>query len=128
MSEEENIKRPQPTDDPQGAEGGQQPEEDAVNSITEDKSLLTDNIAGDAEQQSEIKNQKSEIETMEVHHHAHDPAAPHHKKKLEIIFLGIFNVISGCVLRFFSGVSTGACNRTSTGKRIRQSPVYRVAG
>jgi hypothetical protein len=61
MSEEENIKRPQPTDDPQGAEGGQQPEEDAVNSITEDKSLLTDNIAGDAEQQSEIKNLKSKL-------------------------------------------------------------------
>jgi hypothetical protein len=97
MSEEENIKRPQPTDDPQGAEGGQQPEEDAVNSITEDKSLLTDNIAGDAEQQSEIKNQKSEIETMEVHHHAHDPAAPHHKKNWKsyfweflMLFLAVF--------------------------------------
>ena len=89
MSEEENI--PQPTDD------GQQPEEAAINSITEDKNFLTDNIAGDAEQKSETKNQKSETENMEVHHHAHDPAAPHHKKNWKsyfweflMLFLAVF--------------------------------------
>ena len=47
---------------------------------------------------------------MEVHHHAHDPAAPHHKKKLEKLFLGIFNVVSRCFLRIFSRVSVGTCN------------------
>jgi len=30
--------------------------------------------------QPETINQKPETENMEVHHHAHDPAAPHHKK------------------------------------------------
>ena len=42
-------------------------------------------------------NYKPETEDMEVHHHAHDPAAPHHKKNLKsyfweflMLFLAVF--------------------------------------
>ncbi len=46
---------------------------------------------------SEIINPPSEIKDMEVHHHAHDPAAPHHKKNWKsyfweflMLFLAVF--------------------------------------
>ena len=55
---EENIKQPQSTDDPQGPESGQQPEE-----IIPPEEIII------AAEKSEINNQKSEIENMEVHHH-----------------------------------------------------------
>ena len=42
---------------------------------------------------------------MEVHHHTHPG---HHKKKMDRLFLGIFDVISCCVLRVFSRVSVRA--------------------
>ncbi len=35
---------------------------------------------------SDIINPTSEIQEMEVHHHAHDPAAPHHKKNWKAYF------------------------------------------
>ena len=56
----------------------------------------------------EIKHiqQTEETKNMEVHHHAHDPAAPS-SKKLEKLFLGIFNAIPGSVLWVFSRVSIG---------------------
>ncbi len=38
------------------------------------------------EPQPETSNQKPETENMEVHHHAHDPAAPHHKKNWKAYF------------------------------------------
>ena len=45
----------------------------------------------------EIINPTSEIKDMEVHHHAHDPAAPHHKKNWKsyfweflMLFLAVF--------------------------------------
>ncbi len=86
MSEEENIKRPQAADDLQGPGGRQQPEE----------IIPVAQIIATAET-SEIKNQESEIKNMEVHHHAHDPAAPHHKKNWKsyfweflMLFLAVF--------------------------------------
>jgi hypothetical protein len=46
---------------------------------------------------SDIINPPSEIKAMEVHHHAHDPAAPHHKKNWKsyfweflMLFLAVF--------------------------------------
>ena len=46
---------------------------------------------------AEIINPPSEIKDMEVHHHAHDPAAPHHKKNWKsyfweflMLFLAVF--------------------------------------
>ena len=46
---------------------------------------------------SEIINPPSDIKDMEVHHHAHDPAAPHHKKNWKsyfweflMLFLAVF--------------------------------------
>jgi hypothetical protein len=48
-------------------------------------------------EKSDIINQTSEIQDMEVHHHAHDPAAPHHKKNWKsyfweflMLFLAVF--------------------------------------
>ena len=38
---------------------------------------------------------------MEVHHHAHTA-----RKKMDTLFLGIYDVVSCRVLWFFSGVST----------------------
>ena len=45
----------------------------------------------------ETTNPTEEIEIMEVHHHAHDPAAPHHKKNWKnyfweflMLFLAVF--------------------------------------
>ena len=46
---------------------------------------------------SDIINPTSDIKEMEVHHHAHDPAAPHHKKNWKnyfweflMLFLAVF--------------------------------------
>lgn len=48
-------------------------------------------------EKSDITNPTSEIQDMEVHHHAHDPAAPHHKKNWKsyfweflMLFLAVF--------------------------------------
>jgi hypothetical protein len=48
-------------------------------------------------EQLQTKNYKPETEDMEVHHHAHDPAAPHHKKNWKsyfweflMLFLAVF--------------------------------------
>ena len=49
---------------------------------------------------------------MEVHHHAHT------KKKMDSLFLGVFNVISCCVLWIFGRKSTGALHRKAQGKTI----------
>ncbi len=35
---------------------------------------------------TEAVNPNQETENMEVHHHAHDPAAPHHKKNWKNYF------------------------------------------
>ncbi len=47
--------------------------------------------------QADIINPTSDIQDMEVHHHAHDPAAPHHKKNWKsyfweflMLFLAVF--------------------------------------
>ena len=47
---------------------------------------------------TEVTNPKRETENMEVHHHAHHEG----KKKLEILWLGIFDAFFCCLLRFFS--------------------------
>ncbi len=89
MSEEENIKRQQATDDPPVTEGEQQPEE----IITAEETIAT-------AETSDIINQTSDIKNMEVHHHAHDPAAPHHKKNWKSYFWEF--------LMLFLAVSLGA--------------------
>ncbi len=84
MSEEENIKPKQSTDN------GQQPEE----IIPVDKSVIAE--AATAEQPQTTNNQL-QTEDMEVHHHTHNPAAPNHKKKWTdyfweflMLFLAVF--------------------------------------
>jgi hypothetical protein len=50
---------------------------------------------------SEIINPPSEIKDMEVHHHAHDPAAPHHKKNWKSYFWEFFMLFLAVTLGFF---------------------------
>lgn len=57
----------------------------------------TDGTIVPAAETSDINNPTSEIEDMEVHHHTHHPAAPHHKKNLKsyfweflMLFLAVF--------------------------------------
>ena len=46
----------------------------------------TDEPIAPAGETSDIINPPSEIKDMEVHHHTHDPAAPHHKKNWKSYF------------------------------------------
>ena len=57
----------------------------------------TDETITPAAETPEIINPTSEIKDMEVHHHAHDPAVPHHKKNWKsyfweflMLFLAVF--------------------------------------
>ncbi|MGF2411100.1 hypothetical protein [Ferruginibacter sp.] len=94
MSEEENIKRPQSTGDPQGPESGQQPEE----IIPVEATALPNQETVATEPQT--TNPKQQTEEMEVHHHAHNPAEPHHKKNWKGYFWEF--------LMLFLAVSLGA--------------------
>ncbi|MBP6687161.1 MAG: hypothetical protein KA160_04815 [Lacibacter sp.] len=60
-------------------------------------SSSTDETIAPVVETSEIINPTSDIKDMEVHHHAHDPAAPHHKKNWKsyfweflMLFLAVF--------------------------------------
>lgn len=89
MSEEENIKPPQATGD------GQQPEEiipPEATTLSNEDTLATELPTTNITLQTE--------EEMEVHHHAHDPAAPHHKKNWKSYFWEF--------LMLFLAVSLGA--------------------
>ena len=99
MSEEENIKQPQSTDD------GQQPEEiipAETTALPNEETVATEPQI----EQSEIPmtigitNPTLQTENMEVHHHAHAPAAPHHKKNWKSYFWEF--------LMLFLAVSLGA--------------------
>jgi hypothetical protein len=84
MSEEENKEGAPSTDDsPQ--------QNELLNTPPADESISP------AAETSVIINPPSEIKDMEVHHHAHDPAAPHHKKNWKsyfweflMLFLAVF--------------------------------------
>ena len=84
MSEEQNKVSPPLTDD-------NQQQGPPLNNPSTDEPIVP------AEETSEIINPPSENQDMEVHHHAHDPAAPHHKKSWKsyfweflILFLAVF--------------------------------------
>jgi hypothetical protein len=50
------------------------------------------------------------------------PPCTYFKEKMDTLLLGIPDVIPGCVLWFFSGVSTGAQNRKGQGETIHEKP------
>ena len=84
MSEEQNKDSPPLTDD-------NQQQGPPLNNPSTDEPIVP------AEETSEIINPPSENQDMEVHHHAHDPAAPHHKKNWKnyfweflMLFLAVF--------------------------------------
>ena len=70
-------------------------EEHLDNSINNQSENVPEDITPTAD--AEIMNPNQETEIMEVHHHAHDPAAPHHKKNWKsyfweflMLFLAVF--------------------------------------
>ncbi|RXK60818.1 hypothetical protein ESA94_10175 [Lacibacter luteus] len=80
---EENKPNPQNNEE--------QPSLPSLNEISIDESIAP------AAETSEIIHPTSDIKDMEVHHHAHDPAAPHHKKNWKnyfweflMLFLAVF--------------------------------------
>ncbi len=84
MNEEENKDNPLSTDD-------NQPQEPPLNHPSSDEPIVP------VTDKSDIRNPTSDIQDMEVHHHAHDPAAPHHKKNWKsyfwefiMLFLAVF--------------------------------------
>ena len=75
MSEGENIQRQQTTDNEQ------QPEK----MTSAEETVMPEGEVTTVELQQTTNNQP-QSEEMEVHHHAHDPAAPHHKKNWKAYF------------------------------------------
>jgi hypothetical protein len=91
MQEEENKKSPPSTDD------SPQQNEQLNNPSTDESNVPTAETTPEVEPPSTLNPQPSTIEEMEVHHHAHDPAAPHHKKNWKsyfweflMLFLAVF--------------------------------------
>ncbi len=73
-----------------------EPEEQSAENISVEKTAMpgTETVASE---EQPTTNYKPETEDMEVHHHAHDPAAPHHKKNWKsyfweflMLFLAVF--------------------------------------
>ncbi len=84
MSEEQNKDSPPLTDD-------NQQQGPPLNNPSTDEAIVP------VIEKSGIINHTSENQDMEVHHHAHDPAAPHHKKNWKsyfweflMLFLAVF--------------------------------------
>ena len=72
------------------------PQKQPVNDPATDETTSAAEPVAEAEQK-ETNNEKQETENMEVHHHAHNPAAPHHKKNWKsyfweflMLFLAVF--------------------------------------
>ncbi|MDN3676892.1 hypothetical protein QWY90_06170 [Flavobacterium paronense] len=63
-------------------------EEEEIDLTRKTQSATPDNTTSEitSEPINETDNLNQEKETMEVHHHAHDPAAPHHKKDWKAYF------------------------------------------
>ncbi|MBP6023349.1 hypothetical protein [Ferruginibacter sp.] len=94
MSEEEKIPPQQPPNNPQDAVHEQQ-----LNNASTDEPIVPAETTAEAEQLSTLNLQPINPD-MEVHHHAHDPAAPHHKKNWKSYFWEF--------LMLFLAVSLGA--------------------
>jgi hypothetical protein len=88
---EENKNSPPPSDD-------SLQQEPQLNTPSADETIAPSETSTEVEPQPETSNKKPETEQdMEVHHHAHDPAAPHHKKNWKsyfweflMLFLAVF--------------------------------------
>jgi hypothetical protein len=71
--------------------------EQSLNNPSSDEIILPTKETAEVEQPLTPSLQTSTLEDMEVHHHAHDPAAPHHKKNWKsyfweflMLFLAVF--------------------------------------
>lgn len=54
---------------------------------------------------TETINPNQEFENMEVHHHAQDPATPHHKKKWESYFWEFLMLFLAVICGFWQSIS-----------------------
>jgi hypothetical protein len=91
MNEEQNKESLQSNDD------NQQPEPQLNTPSTDEPIVPVTETSTEAEQPPTYNSQLTTPENMEVHHHAHDPAAPHHKKNWKsyfweflMLFLAVF--------------------------------------
>ena len=89
IQNEEEVK---PPNNPQDAVQEQQ-----LNNPSTDEPIVPAAETTSEVEQPQTTNDKQETENMEVHHHAHNPAAPHHKKNWKsyfweflMLFLAVF--------------------------------------
>ena len=78
MSEEQNKDSPPLTDN-------NQQQGPPLNNPSTDEIIVPAETSAESEQQ-QTTNDQPQTENMEVHHHAHNPAAPHHKKNWKAYF------------------------------------------
>ena len=71
--------------------------EQQLNNLSTDETIIPAPEKTSEAEQPQTTNYKPETENMEVHHHAHNPAAPHHKKNWKsyfweflMLFLAVF--------------------------------------
>ncbi len=89
MNEEQNKESPQSND-------ANQQQEPQLNTPSTDETIVPVDTTPEVEQ-PQTTNPTLQTEDMEVHHHAHDPSAPHHKKNWKsyfweflMLFLAVF--------------------------------------
>ncbi len=92
--QEEKKESPPSTDD------SPQQDEQLIDRSTDEAIAPASETNTEVEQPQTI-NPKPETETMEVHHHAHDPAAPHHKKNWKSYFWEFLMLFLAVTLGFF---------------------------
>ena len=95
MSEEENKEGPPSTDD-----NPQQNEQ--LNTPSTEETIVPPTETTSEVEQPLTTNYKPETEDMEVHHHAHNPAAPHHKKNWKSYFWEFLMLFLAVSLGFYA--------------------------
>ncbi len=95
--EENKLKQNEEEKSPPSTDDSQQQEPQLNIPSTDEPIGSAETIIEVDQQPSTLNPQPSTIEDMEVHHHAHDPAAPHHKKNWKnyfceflMLFLAVF--------------------------------------
>ncbi len=95
MNEEEKQESP-----PSTADSSQQ--SDQLNNPSTDEPIEPAAEKSTEAEQQQTTNYKPETKDMEVHHHAHDPAAPHHKKTWKSYFWEFLMLFLAITLGFLA--------------------------
>jgi hypothetical protein len=95
MNEEQNKESPQSNDD-------NQQQEPPLNNTSTDEPIVPATETTPEVEQPQTTNYKTETEDMEVHHHAHNPAEPHHKKNWKSYFWEFLMLFLAVSLGFYA--------------------------